>query len=258
MRPPSGGRRLPGRAPRARRRGRARRAAAEPQAAEQRRDARGVDRARRELPRLLRQRDVPVDRHQLQGEARGSGPFSIFSFRDALELPRARQHGLQRPELPQQLRGRLLADAGTPGTLSDGSPASASSSATLPGGDAEGLDDLLLGDLVPFQPVAHLHALRDELVHVLVGGDDDDVHPLLLRHPGEGADDVVRLDARQGHPADAERVDHLVDQPASGARGPRGPSAGSPCTRGRSRGGGWAPASRRRPRPPRAPRSAGS
>ena len=60
--------------------------------------------------------------------------------------------------------------------------------------------------------VDHRHVVGDELEHVAVARDDDDLHALRGRLGREGRDDVVRLVARGLDVADLQRVEDLVDQ----------------------------------------------
>ena len=75
--------------------------------------------------------------------------------------------------------------------------------------------------------VDHRHVVGDELEHVAVARDDDDLHALRGRLGREGRDDVVRLVAGGLDVADLQRVEHLVDQrDLAGELGRRGAAPG--------------------------------
>ena len=59
--------------------------------------------------------------------------------------------------------------------------------------------------------VEHPHPVGDELGEVLVAGDDDDLHAGLDRPPGEGADHVVGLVARNAEQREVVGCDQTVD-----------------------------------------------
>ena len=60
--------------------------------------------------------------------------------------------------------------------------------------------------------VDHGHVVADQLEHVAVARDDDDLHALRGRLRREGGDDVVGLVAGRLDVADLQGVEHLVDQ----------------------------------------------
>ena len=60
--------------------------------------------------------------------------------------------------------------------------------------------------------IDHRHVVGDQLEHVTVARDDDDLHALRGRLRREGRDDVVGLVAGRFDVADLQGVEHLVEQ----------------------------------------------
>jgi hypothetical protein len=97
----------------------------------------------------------------------------------------------------------------TPGTLSIGSPISASTSLTWFGATP----NLHRGDVGP--AVAHrvpqAHVGSDQLHEILVGGHDDGVEIDVGDPRQQGRDDVVRLDPLDAQHRNAQRIDDAMD-----------------------------------------------
>ena len=92
------------------------------------------------------------------------------------------------------------------------SPMSASRSATCAGRHAhEFLDRRGVVPGVVLGGVEHRDPVGDELEHVLVARDDDDVEALLLGAAGDGADDVVGLEAGVLEDGDAHGFEDAAD-----------------------------------------------
>ena len=86
---------------------------------------------------------------------------------------------------------------GTPGTLSVGSPASAWTSTTLSGRDAELLEHLGRADRRFLSGSNIADAGADQLHQILVGGDDGDARRRCSqRELGIGGDQIVGLESR--------------------------------------------------------------
>ena len=134
----------------------------------------------------------------------------------ALDLVHPVDQGLQRAELRDPLgRGllphpgdagqvvaRVAADRGEVGVLRRGEPVLLAYGLRREAGH--------LGDAAPGHQ--RRHPVRDQLEHVAVAGDDEDVHVLRGGLGGQRGDEVVGLVARRRQPPDAERVEHLEDQ----------------------------------------------
>ena len=119
--------------------------------------------------------------------------------------------------LVEQLGGGLLPHAGDAGQVVAGVAPHGGVHDVLVGGDAGALED---AGLVVEGVVRHAAlvvedldvGVADQLVHVAVAGDDDDVVARLAALLGERGDDVVGLDAGLVHDREAEGGDDLADQ----------------------------------------------
>ena len=101
---------------------------------------------------------------------------------------------------------------GAPGMLSMESPRRAMTSMTRSGRHAEDVFDAGgIEDEVVFGGVEDADVVVDELHHVLVGGDDEDVVAEGGELAGEGADDVVGLEAFVAEDGDAEGFEGAAD-----------------------------------------------
>ena len=129
-----------------------------------------------------------------------------------LDLFGAVEGGFDGAELLDELDGALVADAGGSGDVVDGVAAEGHDVDDALGGDAE--DFFYLGcveDEVVLRRVEDGDVLVDELHHVLVGGDDVDVVAEGGELAGEGADDVVGLEALVVEDGDAEGFEGAAD-----------------------------------------------
>ena len=107
---------------------------------------------------------------------------------------------------------RDLADAGHARDVVGGVAHEGQDVDDLPGRDAEELLDALVVEKLLLARVEDPHAgPLDELEHVLVRRDDDDVEIGCPRRPGERADDVVGLVARQGEDGDPVGLARAAD-----------------------------------------------
>ena len=134
----------------------------------------------------------------------------------ALDLADAVDQLLERPELRDPLRRGLLPHPGDAGQVVAVVAAQRREIRVLGRRQPVLLDQR--GRVVaphvghPAAVVQHRHVVGDQLERVPVAGDDEGVHALGFCLGGERRDDVVRLVACRGQPADAERVEHLEDQ----------------------------------------------
>ena len=109
-------------------------------------------------------------------------------------LPHARDAG--------QVVARVAADRGEVGVLGRGEPVLLLHRLR---GEAGHLGDAAAGH-------QHRHPVADQLQHVPVAGDDEDVHVLRRGLRGEGGEEVVGFVTGCRQPPDAERVEDLEDQ----------------------------------------------
>ena len=124
-------------------------------------------------------------------------------------------HPVQGAEAVQKLQGGLLPDARHARDVVGGVPHESFEvhhfegleAVLLPEAGGVVLDGL--GLALPGLDVDHMAPVRDELKGVLVPGDEAAVKALLLAPPRHGAQQVVRLPARQLVPADAHGVQDL-------------------------------------------------
>ena len=126
----------------------------------------------------------------------------------ALDFGGAFERGFDGAELLDDRDGALVADAGSAGDVVDGVAFEREQVGHLRGRHAHEL--LHLGGVVPgvvLGGVEHGDVLVDELEHVLVAGDDDYVEALRLGAAGDGADDVVGLEAGVAQDGDAHGVE---------------------------------------------------
>ena len=101
---------------------------------------------------------------------------------------------------------------GAPGMLSTASPRRAITSTTFSGGTPSVSVDLGgIENQVVFLRIEDLHLRRDQLHHVLVAGDDEDLVLLLGGLAGQGADHVVGLEALGLKDGNAQRLERAAD-----------------------------------------------
>ena len=168
-------------------------------------------RQRRSVERRL-DRDVVDERDELLARCAPARHSSIrFWRRFSCLISPARASSVSRsPYSLMSCAAVLMPMPGTPGTLSVESPASACTSTTRSGADAELLDHLGLADdalgaralglLVAGGGVEHHDAGPDQLHQVLVGRDDGDVGAGLAGLAAIGRDEVVGLVADPARP----------------------------------------------------------
>ncbi len=115
---------------------------------------------------------------------------------------------LDAAELLDQAEGRLRSDAGHAGDVVAGVAGQGEHVDNLLGRQALGLLEALGVEhgLPVLVDVEHAGGLVDELLGVLVGGDDDGLDALLSGAAGEGGQHVVRLLALGGEDGDVEHV----------------------------------------------------
>jgi hypothetical protein len=107
------------------------------------------------------------------------------------------EHGLDGAEFLDQLDAAFVADAGRAGNVVDRVAAQGHHVDDFVGRDAEDVSVTLAGSRIrlSFCGLRIFTCGRDELHHVLVAGDDEDLVLAARRLRGEGADDVVGLEA---------------------------------------------------------------
>ena len=130
----------------------------------------------------------------------------------ALDFSMPVERGFERAELLQKVDGPFLTDAGRTGDVID---RVASEREVV--GDEFGLDahkflhlDRIV-DGVVFGWIQHIDAIGDQLHHVLITGDDDDVEALLLGAPRDGTDNVVRFVAGELQDGDIHSAKKLAN-----------------------------------------------
>src|ERR1700738_4112480 len=128
----------------------------------------------------------------------------------ALYLVGSIEYGFDAAEFPDEVDATLVADAGSARNVVDGVAAQGPHVDNLVGRDAEHLRHLrFVEDEIILLRVEELYALVDELHHVLVAGDDEDVVALLGGAAGERANHVVGLETlglEGGHVGCVERA----------------------------------------------------
>ena len=135
-----------------------------------------------------------------------------FAIGLLLDLVGAVERGFDGAELLDEFDGALVADAGRAGDVVDGVAAQSHDVDDALGRDAEDVFDAGgIEDEVVLGGVQDGDVLVDELHHVLVGGDDVDVVAERGELAGEGADDVVGLEALVVEDGDAEGFERAAD-----------------------------------------------
>ncbi|OPZ81468.1 MAG: hypothetical protein BWY76_03022 [bacterium ADurb.Bin429] len=121
---------------------------------------------------------------------------------------------LQRAVLLQQLRRGLLADAGHAGDVIRRVAGKRLHIGNLHGSDAVALHHT--GSIIlyrigqAFFIHQHVHGIIYKLKSIAVGGDDERLPTFRFSAAGEGADDVIRLEAFDTEHGNAHRLQHLV------------------------------------------------
>ncbi len=122
------------------------------------------------------------------------------------------ERGLDRAELLDEFDGAFIADAGRARNVVDGVTAQGHDVDDALGRDAERLFNLGgVKDEVVLGRVQDDDLIIDQLHHVLVRGDDENLMPGFGELAGEGADDVVGLEALVGEDGDAEGLERTTD-----------------------------------------------
>jgi hypothetical protein len=163
------------------------------------------------------ERDEAVDGDEFFGEEDGLAVL-LEGFAVGLALDGVRgvaggvEDGFYGAVLLDELDGAFVADAGRAGDVVDGVAAEGHDVDDLLGWDAEDFDDFGgVEDEVVFLGVEDADVLGDELHHVLVAGDDEDFVALFGGLAGEGADDVVGLEADGFEDGDVENFEGAAD-----------------------------------------------
>ena len=118
---------------------------------------------------------------------------------------------VQRAEGLDQGQGRLFADARHAGDVVGAVPGQGHGVNDLGRLDAEFFFDGSGIDMDLFQGVPDGDPIGDQLGEILVAGDDDHREPGRGRLPGQGADEVIGLEARHFQHGDAKGRDDLLD-----------------------------------------------
>jgi hypothetical protein len=122
------------------------------------------------------------------------------------------ERSLNGAELLDELDRSLVADAGSAGDVVDGVATQGHDIDHARGSDAEGcFYSSRIEDEIVFGRVQNDDLIVDQLHHVLVRGDNEHLVPGLCELAGEGADDVVGLEALVGEDGDAEGLERAAD-----------------------------------------------
>ncbi len=147
--------------------------------------------------KIERKRDAAVDGDQFfRKQHRIAILLQRLAIALALDLAGAVEDGLHAAEFDNQIDASFVADSGCAGNLSMLSPRRAITSTTFSGGTPRTSSTLAaIEDQVVLLRIEDLHMRRDELHHVLVAGDDEDLVATLGSFAGQCADHVVGLEA---------------------------------------------------------------
>jgi hypothetical protein len=179
---------------------------------------RAVRRARRFGDRVDLDRHVALDRREHLADARVvrmvGEVLLALGARDVVDVV---EHALERAELLQQLRRRLVADPGNAGDVVRRVALEAVEVGDQLGPDAVAVDhglvvvDLRVRDAATGRHHAHARLGVDDLERVPVAGDDHHGDALVAGALGDRGDDVVGLEAVDLHVAVAERLDERLE-----------------------------------------------
>ena len=182
------------------------------------------------LPASLRKRfgvhapNLPLVPRQLDGHVVGELYERPAQFHDVAagaqallllgtgDLVDVGEDAVERAEVLQQLRRRLVADASDSRHVIDGVADERLQIDDLLGRNPPIGEQLGPAELLALAEVEHTNAVGDELAAILVAGADERVDPALVGGDGEGGEDVVGLVARVAEDRDAQPRERLLDE----------------------------------------------
>ncbi len=138
--------------------------------------------------------------------------LQAFAVHLALDFAGAVEGGFDAAELFDEIAGALVADAGSAGDVVDSVAFQREEIGHLAGFDAHEFFDF--GGVVPsvvLGGVEHGDAAVDQLQHVFIARDDDDIVAGFNSAAGEGADNVVGFEAGELEDGDAHSLDEAAD-----------------------------------------------